>query len=84
MGQKGKQVELVGLDEVVLPPKQWKKLKRDRGQIEEMRRQVEEGECMVPIIVYERPDGKLGIEDGRHRYIAHVLAEAEFIAVVFR
>jgi len=70
------------LEDIILPPKQWKKLRRDKGQIEEMRRDVEQGETMIPIVVYRRPDGKYGIEDGRHRYIAHVLADTGTIDAI--
>jgi ParB-like chromosome segregation protein Spo0J len=69
----------ISLDEVVLPAKQRKKLVRDRGQIEEMRCQIEEGVAMIPIKVWRRDDGLYCIVDGRHRYLAHELAEVGVI-----
>jgi len=47
-----------------------------------MRRFIELGETMIPIVVYRRPDGKYGIEDGRHRYVAYVLADAGTIEAI--
>ena len=47
-----------------------------------MRCSIERGELMVPIVVYQRPDNKYGVEDGRHRYIAHVLADTGTINAV--
>lgn len=69
----------VSLDEIVLPAKQRKKLVRDWGQIEEMRRQIEDGISLVPIKVWRRDDGLYCIVDGRHRYLAHELAEVGVI-----
>ena len=74
---------VLDIEDIVLPPKQWNKLKRDEGQIEEMRLAIERGEDLVPILVYKRrEDSKYGITDGRHRYIAHIRAECGTIEAI--
>ena len=68
-------LELIPLEKVSFPDKQKKKLTRDKGQIEKMRKEIESGKELLPITVYLHQDGKYKITDGRHRFVAHCLAE---------
>lgn len=70
----------IPLDEIYVSESTWKKLmKRDRGQIEKMRMDIEDGRNMVRVVLRNRCGGGYNIEDGRHRVIAHKLAEAGVI-----
>lgn len=70
----------VNLDEVYISESTWQKLlDRDHGQIEEMRRDFEDGREMVRVVLRPRAGGGYNVEDGRHRVIAAKLAELCFI-----
>lgn len=70
----------IPLDEIHVSESTWKKLmKRDRGQIEKMRMDIEDGRDMVRVVLRNRAGGGYNIEDGRHRVIAHKLACAGII-----
>lgn len=56
-----------------------KLLDRDGGQIEQMRRDFEDGRDMVRCVLRHRVGGGYNIEDGRHRVIAAKLAGVCFI-----
>lgn len=70
----------VPLDEIYVSDSTWRKLmKRDHGQIEEMRQDIECGKEMVRVVLRHRVDGGYNIEDGRHRVIAAKLADSGVI-----
>ena len=69
----------VPLAQIRLSEKNRKRLRRDRGQIEELRQAYERGEDHPPIALLERVDGEFDIEDGRHRFLAAELAGIEVI-----
>ena len=56
-----------------------KLLDRDRGQIEQMRVDFEDGREMVRCVLRHRVGGGYNVEDGRHRVIAAKLAGMCFI-----
>jgi signal transduction histidine kinase len=67
--------ELVSLDEIYLPQKQWDSLMRkDHAQIERMRVRFEQDLEMVRVVLRPRFGGGYNVEDGRHRVIAAHLA----------
>lgn len=70
------------LDLILLSEKNREALVRDGAQIDEMRRTLEKDQCLVPILVWKRPDGFYEIEDGRHRYLAHERAGRTLIECV--
>ena len=73
----------VSLDLVKVPQRMFEKLMRkDRGQIEEMRSEIENGRTMVPVVLRPNIEGGYDIEDGRHRVVAAKLACASFIEAV--
>lgn len=59
-----------------------KLLDRDGGQIEQMRRDFEDGREMVRCVLRHRAGGGYNIEDGRHRVIAAKLAGICFIEAI--
>ncbi len=70
----------VNLNEVFLSESTVQKLlDRDHGQIEEMRREFEDGRDMVRVVLRHRAGGGYNVEDGRHRVIAAKLAGLCFI-----
>lgn len=70
----------VHLDEIFVSDSTWRKLmERDHGQIEQMRKDIEDGMEMVRVVLRPRVDGGYNIEDGRHRVIAAKLACAGVI-----
>lgn len=70
----------VNLDEVYVSDSTWQKLMdRDRGQIERMRQDFEDGRQMVRVVLRPRAGGGYNVEDGRHRVIAAKLAGICFI-----
>lgn len=66
--------QLVVLANIHLSQKNRKRLARDRGQIEELRKAYECGVSLPPITLIERDDGGFDIDDGRHRFLAAELA----------
>ncbi len=71
---------MVNLDEIHVPERTWNKiLRKDRGQVEEMRLEYESGRLMMRVILRPCLGGGYNIEDGRHRVIAAKLACAGFI-----
>jgi hypothetical protein len=65
----------VNLEDVYVPEKTWNKIMRkDRGQIEEMRADFESDCDMVRVVLRPRFGGGYNVEDGRHRVIAAKLA----------
>lgn len=84
MGSKNnrrhQEVVAVRLDEVNVSARTMEKLlRKDRGQIAEMRADIENGREMVPVILRPRIAGGYDIEDGRHRVVAAKLAGQTFI-----
>jgi hypothetical protein len=71
--------ELVSLDQIHVPERTWSKVMRDKGQIEKMRADFENGHCMVRVVLRPRFGGGYNIEDGRHRVIAAKLAGVGFV-----
>lgn len=70
----------VPLDEIYISDATWNNLlKRDSAQIEEMRRDIEDGREMVRVVLRPRCGGGYNVEDGRHRVIAAKLAGAGFL-----
>ena len=70
----------VPLSEIYISDSTWAKLmERDHGQIEQMRKAIEDGMEMVRVVLRPRVDGGYNIEDGRHRVIAAKLACAGVI-----
>jgi len=70
----------VDLNEVYITDSTVQKLlDRDGGQIEQMRRDFEDGREMVRCVLRPRAGGGYNIEDGRHRIIAAKLAGVCFI-----
>lgn len=43
----------------------------DNAQVEKYKKEIQEGKPIEPIVVMKDTDGKLGIEDGKHRYEAY-------------
>lgn len=66
----------VELDEIFMSDSTWNKLmRRDFGQIKEMRDRFECGLEVVPVLLTPRIDGCYNLKDGRHRFIAAKLAD---------
>ena len=65
---------MVSVEEIHVPDRTWKKVMRDKGQIERMRADFESGRTMVRVVLRHRFGGGYNIEDGRHRVIAAKLA----------
>lgn len=72
----------IALERIVLSAKNRQALRRDVGQIQQMRVILESGGDLLPIEVCGRPDGLFEIEDGRHRFIAHEEAGFHSISCV--
>jgi ParB-like chromosome segregation protein Spo0J len=73
-------IVLVSLNDINVPQRTWEKiLRKDRGQVERMRADIESGRTMVRVVLRPRTGGGYDIEDGRHRVIAAKLAGAGFI-----
>lgn len=71
---------LVSLDDINVPKRMMDKLlRKDRGQIEEMRAAIEDGREMIRVILRPNISGGYDIEDGRHRIVAAKLAGASFV-----
>lgn len=71
---------LVSLDDINVPKRMIEKLlRKDRGQIEEMRAAIEDGREMFRVILRPNISGGYDIEDGRHRIVAAKLAGASFV-----
>ncbi|MBY0552372.1 MAG: ParB N-terminal domain-containing protein [Candidatus Obscuribacterales bacterium] len=71
---------LVSLDDINVPKRMMEKLlRKDRGQIEEMRAAIEDGREMFRVILRPNISGGYDIEDGRHRIVAAKLAGASFV-----
>ncbi len=76
-------VVLVSLDEINVSQRTMEKiLRKDRGQIAQMRADIENGREMVRVILRPRIAGGYDIEDGRHRVIAAKLAGQAFITAI--
>lgn len=76
----GSNTIFVDLNEVFISESTVQKLlDRDGGQIEQMRRDFEDGREMVRCVLRHRAGGGYNIEDGRHRVIAAKLAGLCFI-----
>ena len=74
-------VVFVNLDEIYVPERTWNKvMRRDHGQIEQMRCDYESERGMVRVVLRPRFGGGYNVEDGRHRVIAAKLAGAGCIA----
>lgn len=54
-------------------------MRRDRAQVEQLRRNYEEGRHVIRVVLRPRHGGGYNIEDGRHRVIAAKLARVAFI-----
>ncbi|MCA9801712.1 MAG: hypothetical protein KC777_06980 [Cyanobacteria bacterium HKST-UBA02] len=66
----------VPLSEIYISDSTWAKLmERDHGQIEQMRKNFEDGRGMVRVVLRPRAGGGYNVEDGRHRVIAAKLAD---------
>jgi hypothetical protein len=73
----------VALDDIYLTEAVIHKLlARDRGQIEAMRADFENGVDMVRVVLHDRVGGGYNIDDGRHRVLAAKLAGIGFIEAV--
>lgn len=71
---------LVSLDQINIPERMMQKLlRKDRGQIEEMRADIEDGREMFRVILRPNISGGYDIEDGRHRLVAAKLAGASHV-----
>lgn len=70
----GEELWIIPLEKVLLSKKNRKALKRDRGQIDRMRQEIEAGREMLPIRVNALCDGTFQLVDGRHRFLAAELA----------
>lgn len=70
----------IPLDEIYVSDSTMEKLlKRDFGQIKQMRMDIEDGKEIVRVVLRNRCGGGYNIEDGRHRVIAAKLASAGVI-----
>lgn len=77
---RGSGTIFVDLSEVYITDSTVQKLlDRDGGQIEQMRRDFEDGREMIRCVLRHRVGGGYNIEDGRHRVIAAKLAGVCFI-----
>lgn len=73
----------VPLSEIYISDSTWDNLlKRDGAQIEEMRRDIEDGREIVRVVLRPRCGGGYNVEDGRHRVIAAKLAGTGFIEAI--
>lgn len=72
------------LDDIVLSKRNRKALRRDRGQIDKMRAELERGSRLLPITVSLRPEGGYTIVDGRHRFLAAELAGFSGIEAIIK
>lgn len=76
-------IQLIALVKINIPQKTIDRiLRKDRHQIEAMRRQYERGQDMVRVVLHHRIGGGYEIEDGRHRVIAAKLAGMTYIEAV--
>lgn len=81
--ERGHVSVFINLDEVYITESTVQKLlDRDGGQIEQMRRDFEDGREMVRCVLRNRAGGGYNIEDGRHRVIAAKLAGICFIEAI--
>ena len=84
-GKKHYQESLeIPLSEICLSKKNRKALKRDRKQIEELRKKLERGENEPAVILIRRSDGLYDLEDGRHRFLAAELAGAYSVTAIVK
>jgi len=82
-GGYSKATVFINLDEVYITESTVQKLlDRDGGQIEQMRRDFEDGREMIRCVLRHRVGGGYNIEDGRHRVIAAKLAGICFIEAI--
>ncbi len=73
----------VSLDEVYVPQKTWDRiLRKDAGQVSQMRGDYESGHGMVRVVLRPRAGGGYNVEDGRHRVIAAKLAGESYIEAI--
>lgn len=74
---------LVLLDEVYVPQKTWDRiLRKDAGQVRNMRADYESGRGMVRVVLRPRFGGGYNVEDGRHRVIAAKLSGQAYIEAI--
>lgn len=69
----------IPLSEVRLSKKAVQKLRRDRGQIDLLRRNYEAGISDVPVLLTPYEGGGYTIIDGRHRVLAALAADVGFV-----
>ena len=74
----------IPLSDIVLSEKNRSALQRDSGQIERMRRDIECGKRMQPIVLQARPEGGFTVTDGRHRFLAAELAGSAVIEAIIK
>ncbi len=80
---RGEETVIVNLDEIHVTEKTWEKIMRkDRGQVLQMREEYESGREMFRVVLRPRCDGGYNVEDGRHRVIAAKLAEVGTIEAI--
>lgn len=72
--------ELVAVDDIHVNEKTYNKImRRDKAQVEQLRRCYEEGRYVVRVVLRRAYGGGYNIEDGRHRVIAAKLARVAYI-----
>jgi ParB-like chromosome segregation protein Spo0J len=77
------ETEFVNLDEVDVPQRTIDRIMRkDHGQIEELRADFENGRDIVRVVLRRRCGGGYNVEDGRHRVIAAKFAGVSFIEAI--
>ncbi|HEY9778366.1 MAG TPA: hypothetical protein V6C81_31680 [Planktothrix sp.] len=77
------ETEFVALDEVHVPERTLERIMRkDHGQIADMRADYESGRSQVRVVLRPRCGGGYNVEDGRHRVIAAKIAGERFIEAI--
>jgi hypothetical protein len=77
------ETEVVNLNEVHVPERTLERIMRkDHGQIENLRRDYENGRSFVRVVLRPRCGGGYNVEDGRHRVIAAKIAGESFIEAI--
>lgn len=74
-GGDRREVVTVALEEIHVSERTLTRLlRKDRGQVEQMRAEYESGRRMVRVVLRPRCGGGYNVEDGRHRVIAAKIA----------
>jgi len=70
----------IAVEDIHLPDETLQRLRRDDKQIQGMRRELEAGRELVPVVVHHRFGGGYNVRDGRHRVLAARIAGVSHIA----